>query len=132
MAEEYEEVGRLVEKEGMPLHQAELSILGATHAEIGALLAEKWNLPSDLGNAIARHHTPDGSEGTQLVDCVFAADQISKKLAFGSAGDYSVEPLPPSVRERFSMDIDGLISEMPTLDEEVERARVFIKLGETR
>jgi putative nucleotidyltransferase with HDIG domain len=130
MAEEYEEVGRLVEKEGMPLHQAEQSILGATHAEIGALLAEKWNLPSDLGNAIARHHTPDGSEGTQLVDCVFAADQISKKLAFGSAGDYSVEPLPRSVRERFSLDIDGLISEMPTLDEEVERARVFIKLGE--
>ncbi len=65
-----------------------------------------------------------------MVDCVYAADQISKKLAFGSAGDFNVKPLPKSIQDRFSLDLDGLIKEMPTLDEEVEHARVFIKLGE--
>lgn len=82
----------------------------------------------------ARLHSPSSQprEGgaSQLVDCVFVADQISKKLAFGSAGDYSVDVLPKSIQDRFSLDLDGLIAELPTLDSEVENARVFIKLGE--
>jgi putative nucleotidyltransferase with HDIG domain len=130
MADEFEEVGRLAVDEGVPLYRAEMRVLGATHAEIGAMLAEKWNLPFDLGDAIARHHTPDQGESSQLVDCVFAADQISKKLAFGSAGDYTLERFPASVRARFRLDLDGLIAEMPGLDEEVEQARIFIRLGE--
>lgn len=116
--------------ESIPLYQAEIEVMGASHTEIGALLAEKWNLPADLHDAISRHHAPDEGESTQLVDCIFAANQISKKLAFGSAGDYVIQPLPKSIEERFSLDLDGIIKELPTLDEEVEHARVFIKLGE--
>lgn len=112
------------------LSSEEMAVIGATHSDIGALLAEKWNLPKDLHDAIARHHTPTVGDASQLVDCVFTADQISKKLAFGSAGDYTVTSLPASIEDRFSLDLDGLIKEMPTLDEEVEHARIFIKLGE--
>lgn len=130
MAEEFEDVGVLVARDSMPMYRAELKVLGATHADVGAMLAARWNLPDDLTEAIARHHTPDEGEPSQLVDCVFAADQITKRLAFGSAGDAVVEPLPASVRARFGLDLDGLIREMPTLDEEVEEARVFIRLGE--
>jgi putative nucleotidyltransferase with HDIG domain len=130
MAEEFEDVGVLVARDGMHMHHAEMAVLGATHADVGAMLAARWNLPDDLTDAIARHHTPDKGERSQLVDCVFAADQISKRLAFGSAGNIEVEPLPDSVRARFGLDLDGLIREMPTLDEEVDEARVFIRLGE--
>ncbi len=130
MPNEFAQVGEKIAEQGTSLKQAELDVIGATHADIGSMLAEKWNLPGDLHDAIARHHTPDKGKPSQLVDCVFVADQISKKLAFGSAGDYMVEELPKSIEERFSLDLDGLIKEMPTLDEEVEHARIFIKLGE--
>ncbi|ADU62210.1 MAG: HDOD domain-containing protein [Pseudodesulfovibrio sp.] len=130
MAEEFEDVGRLMDREGMPMYEAEMAVLGATHADVGAMLAVKWNLPVDLGDAIARHHTPDQGDRSQLVDCVFAADQISKKLCFGSSGNLAVQPLPAPVRARFGLDLDGLIAGMPTLDQEVGEARIFIRLGE--
>lgn len=130
MPEEFEKVSAQVATPGTSLCQSERDIIGATHSDIGAMLADRWNLPPDLHDAIERHHSPDKGESSQLVDCVFAADQISKKLAFGSAGDFNVKPLPKSIEDRFSLDLDGLIKEMPTLDEEVEHARIFIKLGE--
>jgi len=130
MAGEFEDVGILAAREGMPMYRAEEAVLGATHADVGAMLAARWNLPAELTDAIARHHTPGQGPPSQLVDCVFAADQIVKRLDFGSAGDRIVEPLPEPVRARLGHDLDGLIAEMPTLEGEVEEARVFIRLGE--
>lgn len=131
MPEEFQVAHAKVNDTGAALSAEEVAVIGATHSQIGALLAEKWHLPSDLVDVISRHHTPEVGPPSQLVDCVFTADQISKKLAFGSAGDYDVMPLPESIKERFSNDIDGLVVELDALDEEVENARVFIKLGET-
>lgn len=108
----------------------EMEVIGATHSQMGALLAEKWHLPKEFCDVIARHHEPEKGTPSQLVDCVFVANQISKKLAYGTGGDYKVSPLPDSVKERFNADLLDLIDEMLTLDEDVENARVFIKLGE--
>jgi HD-like signal output (HDOD) protein len=41
---------------GLSLVEAEHKVLAATHCEIGAWLAERWNLPQQLINAIALHH----------------------------------------------------------------------------
>ncbi|CCH48145.1 HDOD domain-containing protein [Pseudodesulfovibrio piezophilus] len=130
MPKEFAQVARQLAENHSILGIEEMAVVGVSHAEIGAMLAEKWNLPLDLIDAISRHHSPTVGEPSQLVDCVFAADQISKKLAFGSAGDYNIQPLPRSIQDRFSLDLEGLIAELPNLDEEVENARIFIKLGE--
>lgn len=39
----------------------EISI-GISHAEIGGLIAEKWNFPDSLSSAIRNHHSPMNSE----------------------------------------------------------------------
>nr|WP_321514010.1 HDOD domain-containing protein [uncultured Pseudodesulfovibrio sp.] len=130
MPEEFEEATNRSAEPGVSFYQCERDVIGATHADIGAMLAQKWNLPVELHDAIARHHSIGSGEPSQLLDCLFVANQITKKLSFGSAGDFEVEPLPDSVKERFSMDMDELVEDLPTLDEEVENARIFIKLGE--
>ena len=130
MPEEFQKAMNLAAEKSVPLFEAEAEVMDATHADIGALLAERWNLPSELHGAIFGHHAVGEGGKSQLVDCVFAANQVSKKLSFGAAGDFTFRPLPPGIQARFSLDLDGLIKEMPTLDEEVEHARVFIKLGE--
>ncbi|BCS87742.1 HDOD domain-containing protein [Pseudodesulfovibrio sediminis] len=130
MPDEYEAASAMASKPGVALHECELEVLGATHADIGALLAEKWNLPINLHDAIAYHHSVGVGHSSQLLDCLFSANQIVKKLSFGVAGDFEIAPLPQSVQDRFSMDIDGMIASLSSLDEEVDRARVFIKLGE--
>lgn len=118
-----------IETDGV-LTQMELEHLGMTHSHLGGLLAKKWNLPKGLQDVIRLHHSPLEGERSQLIDCVFVADQIAKKLAFGSAGDYTVCELPKQIEQRFSLDLKGLIKEMGSLDEEVENARIFIQLGE--
>jgi HD-like signal output (HDOD) protein len=33
-------------------------VLGTDHAEVGALLLQRWHLPDDLVEAVANHHQP--------------------------------------------------------------------------
>ncbi|MFP4528838.1 MAG: HDOD domain-containing protein [Candidatus Kapaibacterium sp.] len=54
----FKKIRELQNSQSLSLCQAETEILGGTHAEIGAWLSEKWNLPAHLGNAIRFHHTP--------------------------------------------------------------------------
>jgi len=65
------------------------------------------------------------------VECVFVGNQISKRLTFGNAGNFEVAPLPERIVKRFGMNLDEIIAELDSLDEEVDGARVFIKLGES-
>lgn len=44
---------------GSRLLDAEATVLGMHHAEIGARLAEKWNFPESLVDTIRNHHSPD-------------------------------------------------------------------------
>ncbi|MCJ2164972.1 MULTISPECIES: HDOD domain-containing protein [unclassified Pseudodesulfovibrio] len=132
MPEEFEAVIKEATEPGAALHKCELEVIGATHADVGAMLAEKWNLPGDLHDAIAGHHSVGDGGSSQLNNCLFVANQIAKKLSFGAAGNYEIEPLSENMKNFFSMDIDELIADLPTLDEEVEHARLFIKLGEAQ
>lgn len=122
----------LSEKEKIFLHVAEKKAVGADHAEVGALLAEKWNFSLRLIDAIQRHHVDDAALDVKpLTGCVYAANQISKKMRYGFAGESLIEKFPEPIRNLFSLDIDGLIESMPELDDEVDRARAFIQLGES-
>jgi HD-like signal output (HDOD) protein/ActR/RegA family two-component response regulator len=42
----------------MPLHEAEIQVIGASHAQIGAYLLGLWGLPYTVIEAVAHHHTP--------------------------------------------------------------------------
>jgi HD-like signal output (HDOD) protein len=46
-------------KTGRPQDEVEYEALGFTHAEVGALLLERWNLPSSLTMPVRFHHRYD-------------------------------------------------------------------------
>lgn len=46
-------------KAGRPQDEVEYEALGFTHAEVGALLLERWNLPSSLTMPVRFHHRYD-------------------------------------------------------------------------
>lgn len=54
--EEYKQVLCKCEESGRPVTDIEVEIMGITHAETGALLAEKWKLPEILVVPIRYHH----------------------------------------------------------------------------
>ncbi len=49
-------------KEGIPLHEAEQSVLGFTHCESGRLLADRWELAPDLKAVVSLHHSPQQAQ----------------------------------------------------------------------
>jgi HD-like signal output (HDOD) protein len=52
--------------------------VGLNHAEVGALIAKKWNFPEQLITAIRYHHEPTQAPAAyrDIVYCVYLANAI--------------------------------------------------------
>ncbi|MBL8086737.1 MAG: HDOD domain-containing protein [Chthonomonas sp.] len=105
--------------------QVERMLLGYDHAEVGAHLAESWNFPKEIVNAIKYHHDPDACEDrTLLVDCVHFGDYITMLMGFGLGGDGMQYRFCESTLERLGIepdDLDDVISEFVTQYEAYEK-----------
>ncbi|MGC9196423.1 MAG: HDOD domain-containing protein [Syntrophobacteraceae bacterium] len=64
LPQKYEEALNLSEASGCPLWEAEQTVLGTTHAQIGAYLMGIWGLSGTLVEAIAFHHCPGKSSNS--------------------------------------------------------------------
>jgi HD-like signal output (HDOD) protein len=79
LPKEFAAVFEFAHAEGIPLHEAEHSILGFTHCESGRLLAERWGLSEDLIEVVAWHHTPQEAHGNAgLVALVELSDLLCR------------------------------------------------------
>ncbi len=75
--EQYREVIALVNTEGIPLHLAERRVLDFDHAEMSAILVEKWKFPENLINCIRNHHSLHEMEDPPLLErVIFVANQV--------------------------------------------------------
>jgi len=64
---------------GIPLDEAEQSILGFTHCESGRLLVERWELSSDLRDVVSLHHTNyESARDSALVALVELSDLLCR------------------------------------------------------
>jgi putative nucleotidyltransferase with HDIG domain len=123
--ESYKQVLQRAKHEGRSLHLLELEILGIDHSQAGKMLAQHWGLDDTLIEAIDHHH--NDHMHTAIGDCLMAANQISKKLAFGFAGNTVIEELPESTVRLFGYDLDGFIAELGDLSAVKYEAQAFIE-----
>jgi putative nucleotidyltransferase with HDIG domain len=85
---------------------------GMNHAEIGALIAEKWNFPKALITAIRYHHDPAAApvQYRTLVDTVYLANMFCEY----ENGNVSFDQFDSPVLERFGIttktQIDSLLA----------------------
>lgn len=128
MAEDFGKAIVIARERGISLHEAETEVIGTDHTIVGAMLAEKWELPKELTACIRHHHHPDAIDASPDIvdDCVFAADQISKKLEFGFSGNPVIEAFPNHMVERFGVNMDQMIGRLGDLSIEVQKAESFI------
>ena len=110
------------------LHAAESQVIGADHAVVGSMLAEKWRFPQALVDCIRNHHTPDCG-GCGMWASVYAANQISIRLALGDGGDHCMEELPLAVCKCFGGGIDEIIASLGDLSNIIGEARAFSQFG---
>ncbi|PIU67731.1 MAG: hypothetical protein COS84_03825 [Armatimonadetes bacterium CG07_land_8_20_14_0_80_40_9] len=71
----------IINKEGVPLTEAEREVLGINHANVGRRMAEKWNFPPVLSEVINFHHEPERArENKELVAVVSIINAVSLGL----------------------------------------------------
>ena len=127
LPDEFSKIVAAVNRENILMVTAENNVLGYNHAEVGKLLAEKWNLPVKLVQVIAHHHHPDNA-GSFAVEAaiVHLADIFCRALNMGYGGDNKIPPLDTLAWERLKIQTSAIESIMETMHREYRDISSFI------
>lgn len=119
MEKEYMEVLSKMEENNISFLDAEKEVLGFGHTEIGAKVAEKWNLPKELVEAIGLHHTPElAKENPILVSIVHIADAMTMMMGVGLGLDglsYNLSPMAIETLDLDEIQFQNIISQVSDL-----------------
>lgn len=75
---------RSAQERRIPLHEAEIAILGCSHDETGSRVAENWHLSADLIETVRWHHDPSGAASHRdLVALVGLSDLLCRMSGLG-------------------------------------------------
>lgn len=104
VAEGFAEIIRRTTRGHVTFAEAEHEVLGFSHQEIGALVAERWQLPEAIINCIRYHHEPSALEPPDsLVDAVYLADSVCLLLGVGVGEDGLQYRADQAVMERHGL-----------------------------
>jgi len=127
---EFAEVIQMVKEKSIWIKEAEEKVLGITHAEVGAVLANKWNLPATLSKAIHMHHQPQKAKESEyeLAALTHAADVFCRIRKVGSGGDSTIPQLKKEVWIYLGLKPDQLEDIYSEIDKEMEKAEAFLRI----
>ena len=114
-------INEVAEREKCAMHLVEQDLIGITHAEIGQELARLWQLPSEIGEAIAHHHEPFRAYRHKYVSAlIYTADVLVRQMEIGNSGNYA----PPKIEDPFAMklklDLDKVAKQKEDIVKQVE------------
>lgn len=130
---EYRRIIDIVRDSDLSMLEAEESVLGVTHAEVGGWLAERWNMPDHLVEAIAFHHQPFKAVlNPDLVALIHVADVIALQLngntpvEFDKGANYD-----PQALERLQLSDENVLKEYmaeygEVIQSDVEEVTAFV------
>jgi HD-like signal output (HDOD) protein len=109
------------------MRTAEEAILGYTHAEIGKLLGERWNLPPKLISIIAHHHQPNAAgHFTIEAAIVHLADIFCRALNIGYGGDDKIPSLDAFAWESLKIKTSAIEPIIEVMKKEFDDISLFI------
>jgi len=126
----FEAAQALATTQGHSLEEAERSLYGSDHSEVGGWLAERWGLPGEIVEAIACHHRPwEANRAPELTALVHIADSLADRAGYawtpskasGAATSSAWEAIEPDARRREAL-LDGLTE---AVVRETERERLL-------
>jgi putative nucleotidyltransferase with HDIG domain len=127
LPDEFAKVVATINKTNILMLTAEEKVLGYDHADVGKLLAGKWNLPIKLVQVIAHHHQP-AAAGSFIMEAsiVHLADILCRALNMGYGGDNKIPPLDKSAWSSLKIKAESIELIMETMQDEYNDIRSFI------
>lgn len=124
--DDYRRLLALIQKQEMPMVDAERELLGTDHAEVGAWLAKSWFLPDKLIEPIACHHDVSSADHCRIkASVVHFADVLVKASGFGFSGDDLVPRIQPAAWEHLGMTEQLLEEIVEELEDKLIEAKNF-------
>lgn len=119
-------------RDAVPLFQAERSVFGADHCEVGAWLAAKWNLNEEITEAIRWHHEPENAaeRHVELVRLCHTANYINCLEKIGDGGDNHAPVFMIGVWKRMGLkvrDIQDIVKAVIEGSEHSETLLAFMR-----
>ncbi len=99
----YGEAVAKARQEARYIREVEEARFGLDHARAGGILAEHWNLPGPVVEAIRRHHAPEAcEEDARLVQLTVLANYVTYEAECGESGN----GLAPAFPETAALELD--------------------------
>ena len=116
--------------------QAEQDLEMIDHTRIGQMLAEKWQLPTQIQSVAKYHHQPNpnarggiSADLSKTVDVVYLANLLTHALKFGNSGHSKILPLPIYFMKRLVIDPnEGFKKLLKEVKNNVSKASEFIRI----
>jgi len=122
-------VARAAAERDCLLYDAELDMLGTSHAEIGGRLLDAWQLPEDLVEAVRSHHVPGEAGGYRdLVAVVHVADILARALLVGNGGDARIPRVNAEAWSRAGAPPEGIEAVLREIADELRKAKAFMDM----
>ena len=118
---EYKRICAVVAEKSCLQMEAELEVLGVTHADVGHWLLKKWSLPDKLLYPVAYHHNfHPRREHALRTAIVHVADIVARAKGIGQAGDVRLPAPHPEALALLNLPMDEIEAICRQLD--VDRA----------
>jgi putative nucleotidyltransferase with HDIG domain len=110
---------------------AEEEFIGINHANLGGRIAEHWNFPPEIRDAIAYHHRPDllEEEGSTNASLVYLSDQACLMMGLTGGIDALAYTGLENVMRHFDLRMADLEKSFIVLLDELERAKDLMHIG---
>lgn len=98
--ESFDQACAIARGQRIPIHEAEMQVMGLDHAKLGGQVLDDWNLPLPILNAVRGHHelseaSADGNEITKLIEL---ADAIAYFCGFpDGSGQPARDPMQTAI-----------------------------------
>ncbi len=126
----FERVWDRIQKENLLFYEAEIKETHVTHSMIGCYLAKKWNLPSELVDAIECHHVLRDNVGSyNLLAIIHAADIIVNNYNPGSNAGLDMLMIHPDAVKLLKDPLENISNWHTDLTAAIESACNFFLEG---
>lgn len=125
----YAPIVKYANEKGILLHDAELEVMGLTHAHVGEWMMEKWRLPSIIVHMVANHHHPNSTgERRELITAIHLGDILSRAMGIGNGGDNRIPEIDPVVAINHNVDAAFFDTAVARAIAELIKAEEFFSL----
>jgi putative nucleotidyltransferase with HDIG domain len=120
----------VADRERIALFRAEDKTLEMNHCDVGVMITKAWKLEGPVGEAIVNHHNCAGYSGKyrDIVFSIAAANRFASIAEIGFSGDRYPEKDDSIIWETLGVESDVFDEIEKTVNDEIEKAKIFLKL----